>query len=1238
MVFKIALFEIRKRLAQISTYVYFALFFTISFLAVLSAGGAFQQGGVSVSGSGGKIFVNAPVVVFALISSIHHFGIIITAAIMGQAVYQDFHHRTFTLFFTAPIPKWKYLLGRFLGGQLTLLAIFTAIGLGVFAATLMPRSDSSTAVPFLPSVDGSLFGPNLWTSYLRPYLWSVIPNTFLTGAIFFSLSSLTRRILPVYTGSVLLLIGYLIANSLTNSLDQRELAGWLDPLGTQALGNVTRYWTPAQQNAQQITLQGALLVNRALWTGFALLLTAFTFWRFQTRFGGERRGRRVEAPALPFAQSQAIPKSSHRNYGALHRLPGLTWLNFIETVKNVYFSVIVLAGVLFLILASTLLSSFYGTETYPITALVVELTNGSFSLFVLIIITFYSGEMVWRERDTNIHQLMDVLPIPDWLPLAAKTLALILIQVLLAAVVMLCGIAIQAVQGYFHFELGVYFQHLFVLSLAEYALICLLAISVQTLIVDKYLGHLVMIAYYMAVTFSSSLGFEHNLYKFGNAPRFTYSDMNGFGHFLNGIFWFNLYWAFAALLMVLVANLFWVRGTDTYWSSRWKLARQRFRPSHAFIGLALLLAMTLSGGWIYYNTCVLNPFRTSKQTAQWAVDYEKKYKHLADIPQPRIVAARSDFDLYPDQRKVHAKGAFQLRNKTASPISSVYILVPRDVHYDTLTIAGQPATTHDQEFGFYQFDLSSPLDPNAESELAYEFTYQSQGFTNSADMSSPVVANGTFMNSEILPSLGYDRNRELPEENTRKQYGLEKRPRMADRSDLKSRANNYISRDSDWISLESIVSTSPDQIAVVPGYLQREWNENGRRYFHYKTDGRILNFFSVLSARYQVRRDTWRGLVSFGKLDEPLPGAKPLSPEDRAKLMEGSEQDVQIEVYYHPGHEYNIDEMVEGIKASLDYYTKNFGPYQHRQARILEFPRYASFAQSFPNTIPYSEGVGFVARVNPNDPDDIDYPYYITAHEIAHQWWAHQVIGGNVRGATLMSETLSQYSALMVMKRKVGEGQMRKFLKYELDRYLAGRGQERDEELPLAQNENQQYIHYNKGSLVMYGLQDYIGEERVNRALARYIRQAAYQEPPYTESNELVTLLREETPEEYRYLIEDMFEQITLFDNRVLEAKVVKQDEKYLATVKVLGMKVRPDGSGADQEIPANDWIDLGGLDAEGKPLQPFEKVKLVSGEQTFQISFDKMPTKVGIDPLLKLIDRDPSDNVKAATLSSEGS
>jgi aminopeptidase N len=337
-------------------------------------------------------------------------------------------------------------------------------------------------------------------------------------------------------------------------------------------------------------------------------------------------------------------------------------------------------------------------------------------------------------------------------------------------------------------------------------------------------------------------------------------------------------------------------------------------------------------------------------------------------------------------------------------------------------------------------------------------------------------------------------------------------------------------------------------------------------------------------------------------------------------------------VYYHPGHEYNLERMIGATKKSLDYYTANFGPYQHRQVRILEFPRYAAFAQSFPNTIPYSESIGFIARVD--GPDAIDYPFYVTAHEVAHQWWAHQVIGGNVQGATMLSETMSQYSALMVMEKEYGRANMKRFLKYELDNYLMGRAFEQKKELPLMLVENQQYIHYNKGSLAMYALRDLIGEERLNGALARYVQAVKFQQPPYTTSVELLNYVRAATPDSLRYVLTDLFETITLYDNRARAATATQlPGGRFAVELDVQAAKMRADSLGAESPTQMNDLVDIGVYalsrrgEKEGRLLY-LQKHRIRSGTQRIRVEVSERPGRAGIDPLHKLIDRITDDNV----------
>jgi len=343
--------------------------------------------------------------------------------------------------------------------------------------------------------------------------------------------------------------------------------------------------------------------------------------------------------------------------------------------------------------------------------------------------------------------------------------------------------------------------------------------------------------------------------------------------------------------------------------------------------------------------------------------------------------------------------------------------------------------------------------------------------------------------------------------------------------------------------------------------------------------------------------------------------------------MPGS-QPVTIEIDYQAEHTYDLAGMVKGIKRSLDYYTTKFGPYQHHQVRIVEFPRYEQFAMSLPNTIPFSESIGFIARVDPTKPDDIDYPFYVTAHEVGHQWWAHQVISGNVEGATMLDESLAQYSALMVMKREFGADKMKRFLRYELDRYLRGRSTEKRAEVPLVRVDNEPYIHYAKGSLVMYALQDYIGEDVLDAVLAKFIAAKKFQSPPYTDARELVAAIRAATPPELAYIVEDMFESITLYENRATHATATKRaDGRYEVKLDVTAKKLHASELGKESEVPVHDFIDVGVLGKDGKVLA-LERKTIDSAEASFTLLVDEKPVKAGIDPLNKLIDRAPDDNV----------
>ena len=326
---------------------------------------------------------------------------------------------------------------------------------------------------------------------------------------------------------------------------------------------------------------------------------------------------------------------------------------------------------------------------------------------------------------------------------------------------------------------------------------------------------------------------------------------------------------------------------------------------------------------------------------------------------------------------------------------------------------------------------------------------------------------------------------------------------------------------------------------------------------------------------------------------------------------------------------------MNGMKKSIEYYSELYGPYPYRQCRIIEFPRYSSFAVSFPNTIPFSESIGFVMDVDPNDPEDLDMPFWVTAHEMGHQWWPHQTAGGDVQGSAFLSEGLSEYSAVSLLAKEKGEKQLRKFLKYELDKYLMGRAMESRHEPSIMKTEGQQYIHYNKAGLMMYTLSDFIGPDRFNNALKKFMDKYRYKSSPYADIGTFVKMIKDDTPDDLVYLVDDTFSKITLYENKAKNASAILNDDgSYDVTFTVEAKKVYSDSTGVQTKAKLNDWLEIGILgedELSGEKIEIpilLEKVFITDSVTTFTYNVNQKPVKAGIDPMNKFIDRVIDDNI----------
>lgn len=1188
---QIARFEFQLQRRNPVFWVAAGLFFLLAFGSVASEN-------VKL-GAGGNVHVNSPFAIATAHGLLLIFYMFAATAFVANVVVRDDETRYGPIIRSTRIAKFDYLFGRFTGAFAAAALAFLSVPIGLWLGSQMPWVDPDT------------LGPTDWGAYASAYVVIALPGIFLMSAIFFALATATRSMMATYLGVVAFLILYITSNTaLRGRTDLEQTRALIEPFGIGAFGLVTRYWTAAERNSRLVPLEGVVLWNRLLWLAIAaaFLAVAYFAYRFADRGMSKRSQRRqkaIEQGSAPVATATARPaRLPDPRYGASSASAQL-WARIrfevMQVVRSPAFAVLLLMG---LGMAGTALwneGGSYGTQTIPVTRATIRIL-GIFTLFPLIIAIYYAGELVWRERDRKVHEIVDASPVPNWAFLIPKTIALALVLLSTLVVSVLAAMLVQALKGYTNFELGKYLLWYLVPTGIGVILIAVLAIFVQALSLNKYLGWGIMVLYVVVQSVASALSFEHNLYLYGSTPGVPKSDLNGLGDFWKAEAWFNLYWSAIALLMLVAAHLLWRRGTETRLVPRLRLARRRLRGLPGVVAGAALAVAALTGGWIFYNTNVLNDYRTTDDEERFLADYEKRYLPFEALPQPTVSGVVLNVALYPTEHRAEVEGRYVLKNLTDQPIADIHIRErTRDGRIVAAALEGATLARDDRDYGYRIYHLATPMAPGDTRTLTFRLRRAQVGFRNSGN-DTAIVENGTFINNwQFAPVIGMSRDGLLSDRAKRRKHVLAAELRPAKLEDMAATAHPAFG--SGWTTADITVSTVADQTPIAPGKRVSDVTAGGRRTARFVSEAPILDFFSVQSARYAERHLRHAG--------------------------------VDLAVYFHPAHAVNVDRMLTALKTGLDYYQANFGPYQFDQARIIEFPAYAEFAQAFANTMPYSESFGFQADLR--DPDKIDYVSYVTAHELAHQYWAHQLQGADMQGATMLSETLAQYSALMVMKHQYGEDKMRRFLKFELNAYLADRGREAIEELPLVRVENQQYLHYRKGSVAMYLLQDRIGEAAVNRALAAMLARYRFKGAPYARSLDLVAAFRAEakTPSD-QALITDLFERIAIWDMKVTAPTATRRaDGRWDVSVPVTAAKFYADGTGKETETAMTEPVAIGlftaepGTDAfDSRNVVLMERRELKSGRQVLRFVAARRPTYAGVDPYNHFIDRNSGDNV----------
>ncbi|WP_265570927.1 ABC transporter permease/M1 family aminopeptidase [Sphingomicrobium nitratireducens] len=1193
MIGKIAAFELRYHLKSPTFWVSLFLFFLLGY--GLTASDSVQIGGL------GAVKENSPYSLAILTGAASIFYLLVVTAFVANGIIRDDASGFAPMVRATPVTKTQMVLGRFTGGFLVAALGFLAVPLGAFVGSLMPW------------VDPEMVGPQVASYYLWPYLTHGVVNIFFASALLFALATITRSMMWSYVAVVALVVGYLVVTTvISGNPELQPTYARFEPLGMGSLSETVRYWTPFEMNTRLVPLEGKMLFNRLFSLGLGVLFVAIAWWRFSMseKPASKRRVRKLAKKKAREEKIAAIPPTlggsgiaAPETISHAAQFMARTRLEIRQILKSPGLSVLVLLALGFTATSLWGNQSLYGTAAYPTVANTIDQVRGNFQIFILIIAAFYGGELVWRERDNKLNEIVDSAPVPAWAMTIPKIIAVFLVIMLVNVAGMLMGLFYQATSGANEFGIAQYVGWFILPSAIDGALIAVLAVVIQALSPNKYAGWGIILAWFLATIVVANMGYSNPLYIYADSPSVPLSDMVGVGPYILGAFTLQAYWTAFAVFLAVVAHVLWPRGGDLALRQRLRRVRNNGIGKGPMATAAVaLVAMAGLGAFTHYNIKVLNEYRTSDETEKLMADFEKKYLKYEDLVQPIVTDVKLDAELFPDERKLVVNGRFDLENDSDQPIRDLHVREGGlDVEYDRIDIDGAKLVSNDEEYGYRIYRFEQPLAPGAKTVMNFTSRIDYEGFRASGPATS-ITPDTTFVNNRAFsPAIGMDRSGLLDDRQARRRQGLPPELRPAKLEDMSATRKNALAID--WVNSDITLTTDADQVPIAPGNKVSDMVKDGRRTARFVSPAPILHFFSIQSGDYEI-----------------------------AERQHG---DIKLQVYYHEGHDWNVERMLDAMEDSLDYYEANFGDYQFDYARIIEFPRYATFAQAFAGTMPYSEGIGFTSRVD--GPEDTDFITYVVAHELGHQYWAHQVIGAGMQGDALTTETMASYSALMVMKNRLGDDQMRRFLKYELDRYLRGRKGEAIEELPLVRMENQAYIHYRKGGHVWALLAHRMGEDRVNRALSRFIDKWKFKGAPYHRSVDFVNELKAEaTSEAERKLIEDLLEKIVLYDFKVTGSKTERDGDKWRTSVTVEAAKFEADGKGKETKVALAEPVEIGlftarpGFGTFGKDdVILLDERAVKDGKATFEFVSEKKPTYVGIDPYNRYIDRNSDDNAK---------
>ncbi|RYG18156.1 MAG: hypothetical protein EOO07_09590 [Chitinophagaceae bacterium] len=1099
----------------------------------------------------------------------------------ANVVLRDYHYKMESVIFTTAVDRFSYFWTRFLG---LLIAVFihlcfVAIGLYVGAGF----------------VGAAKLGEFKLVYYLHPLFVFGLPNVILAVSCIFCTAILSKNARAIYAAGVLLYIVYMVASILGDSplfatsnlrVNKPSLLPYLaDPFGMTSFFVETKKWTSELKNHQLFPVHGVFLANRLIWFGFSILVVFLSYKCFNFRLQAAKQPKQKPTESskqitVPFKQLSVFPNGTRYNATAFS---SQFKLELTSLFKHIPLMVMLLLWlfVFSVELKDALFNGAYGIKAYPTTGMIVEEMRSV--NFALVLIIFYAAELVTREKAVKIDSLIYSTPVRKGILWGAKCLTLAALVVTLVTLNIGIGIGVQLANGYVKFEPLTYLS-LYYYSGMPLMLFVVLIVGVQNLTSNKYLGMLLNMALVFASIFATQLGVSHFLLRFAAVPNLQFSYFNGFGHYANAFNWYMLYWLGFTTVIAFLSIGMWQSSLQQTFVNRVKSIPNVLRKGKFIVSLALLVWLG-TGVFIYNQSNIIGKVSDKQERLIWQANYEKQYGRFIDLPQPIIKSVSTEVDLLTDYDTYTVKGTYRLKNETNTPITKVWISLDQSVHTFDIAMPNGEKQQIDTEFNQQFINLKKALAPNAETSMHFSLKVIRNGFVP-FDTENSLSSNGTYIELEkFVPHFGYNTDITLNDQYARKKLGL---PAKA--------PSGPVDYTYHLIDFETTISTAPEQEVVTVGKLHKSWFAANRQYFHYKTSAPIPFMFALSSACYELKKEKHNG--------------------------------IDLTIYYKKGQEYNLNAMMKAIKETIDYGTENFGTYPLKHFSLAEIPHYRGAATAYPGLVFSAERINFLS--NYSKANKINQAYAITAHEVAHQWWANMLDPAAVAGRAMLTESLAKYTEMAVIEKHYGKMYLGNYLRLDNQLYFSNRYANGVEQ-PLTKATDQSYVYYQKGALAMYAVKEMIGEKAFNAALKSLIIKHGNPNKKAT-SSDFLNLLAKYIPADQRKFADESFSQVVEYDMRVqVVACKALPDGRFKLNLHV---KIDLIKQGANTPQVPNMDIDIALFDKtkaewdRNTPPSYFKKYRIHKAATNLTIVTTKKPKIVALDPYAYLLDANLEDNV----------